>query len=137
MDETPDIVTIIDTEYMALFYHPDHNIIHHEIRQRIPAGEFPRLLETGLKYLIKYKSKKWLSDDRCLYRLSPEDNEWGDNVWSPRMIEAGFRYWAVVCPPKGLGKIQVKRFAQENEERGVTAKVFDDYSQAFQWLISQ
>lgn len=137
MDETSDIVTIIDNEYMALFYSLEDNILHHAIRKRLPNGEFIKLLETGLECLIKYKGSKWLSDDRGHHHVTPEENDWLDGSWAPRAIQAGFRYWAVISPSKGLGKIQMRRFIQEFADRGVEVKMFEDPSQALEWLKSR
>ena len=137
MNDTNDIITIIDEAHMALFFHPEHRIVHHEIRTQLPEGEFQKLLSAGVELMIKHKAEKWLSDDHKQHHITPEDNDWGDRFWAPRAIEAGFKFWAVVPPAKGLGKIQLRRFVEENAARGVTAETFSTYESALEWLKQQ
>ena len=137
MSDTNEVITIIDDSHMALYFHPEHRIVHHEIRSHMPEGEFRRLLSTGLECFVEKKCVKWLSDDRKQHHITPEDNDWGDRSWGPRMIEAGFKFWAVVPPAKGLGKIQIKRFIEEYAARGVTVETFDTPESALEWLRQQ
>ena len=137
MSDTNEVITIIDDQHMALYFHPEHGIVHHEIRARLPEGEFRRLLSTGVEYLLKYKGAKWLSDDRKQHHISPEDNDWGDRFWMPRAIKAGFKFWAVVPPAKGLGKIQVRRFVEEYAARGIAVETFETPESALEWLQQQ
>lgn len=127
-------LTAIDNEKMALYYHEEEKIIHHKVKKMLTTQEFETLLSTGADYLEKYKAKKWLSDDRDNVVISQEANEWGNSVWAPRAIKAGFSYWAVVLPIKASEKLQMSEFVSDYKKRGVTVQVFDDLDKAFQWL---
>ncbi len=128
---------IIDNEYMGLWFHPVSKIVHHKIKATLPKGEFERLLSTGAEYMEKHRAEKWLSDDSNLVVLTQEENKWGDTVWAPRVIKAGFKYWAVVLPTSAVGSLQVKRFIKEYRDRGVTVEAFDSVEDAINWLNSK
>lgn len=132
-----DKIEVINEDYMSLWFHPASKIVHHKIRKGLPKGEFQRLLGTGAEYMEKNMATKWLSDDSDLVALAKEDNKWGDDVWAPRVIKAGFKYWAVVMPKSALGSLMLKRFVNEYRERGVTVEAFDSVDDAIAWLDSK
>jgi hypothetical protein len=129
-------ITVIDNEAMSLWFHTDSKIVHHKMKRLLAIEEFKTLLSTGADYLEMYEATKWLSDDKNDTAISPEANEWGDKVWAPRVIKAGFKYWAVVMPNSAAGKLQMKRFIDEYRRRGVTVDMFDTPEDALAWLAS-
>jgi hypothetical protein len=128
------IITIIENEYMGLWFHKELKIVHHKMKQKLPKGAFEELLSAGADYLERYKASKWLSDDSEHGMLTPDENEWADRIWAPRVIKAGFKYWAVIPPYKGIAKVQMKRFIQEYLSRGITVRLFDNVDDAISWL---
>lgn len=78
-----------------------------------------------------------MSDDREMVVVREEDYKWADEEWVPRVIKAGFKYWAIVLPSSSIGTMQVKRFAEEHRARGVTVEVFDTLESAMEWLESK
>ena len=128
---------LINNDHMALWYDPASKFVHHKIKKSLPKGAFEELLSTGADYMEKYGMKKWLSDDSNVVAITKEDSEFGDKVWAPRVIKAGFTYWAVVTPTSAMGSLQVNRFVKEYRERGVTVEVFDSVEAAKTWLNSK
>lgn len=128
---------LINTDYTALWYDPVSKFVHHKIKKTMPKGAFEEMLSMGADYLEKYKMKKWLSDDSNVVAITKEDAEWGDKVWAPRVVKAGFQYWAVVMPTSAMGSLQLNRFVNEYRERGVTVEVFDSVDAAKKWLESK
>jgi hypothetical protein len=129
-------ITIIDEEKRSLFYHPGSEVVHHKMRNGVVGSDFRDLLSRGADWLEKNGARKWLSDDRDNTIVAPEDYEWGDTHWAPRVIRAGFKYWAIVVPASAVGSLQMRRFATEYRERGVTVSVFDNPEAALVWLES-
>lgn len=125
---------IINNETMGLWFYPGLKCVHHETKKTLPEGGFEKLLSTGAEYVEKNGATKWLSDESNLVAITQEDNEWADTVWAPRVIKAGFKYWAVVLPKTAVGSMQMKRFVQEYRERGVTVEIFDSVDAALEWL---
>ena len=129
--------TILDNEYATLLYHPETKIVHHQFHKPIGGQAFRDVLNKGLEVFQEFGAQKWLSDDRANSALSPEDGEWGTNNWNPRVIAAGWKYWAIVMPAKVIGQMNMQYFIKVNSELGVTARVFSDPDEAMRWLEAQ
>ena len=130
-------MTIIDNEFVTLWYHPDTKIVHHQFHQFLHGDPFRETLNKGTELLKKYGAHKWLSDGRKNSALSKEDTDWGKTNWFPRAVEAGWKYWAIVQPEQVLGKMNMKRLAKTYSEQGVTAEFFSDPDDAMAWLEKQ
>ena len=108
------------------------------MKKILPDGGHKELLSTGADYMEKHGATKWLSDDRDMVVVKEEGYKWADEVWVPRVLKAGFKYWAIVRPASSVfGNMQIKRFVKEYQERGVTVKVFDTVYDAVEWLESK
>ena len=128
---------LINNEHMSLWYDPVSKFVHHKVKKSLPKGAFEELLNMGAEYLEKFRLKKWLSDDTNVVAITKEDNDYGDKVWAPRVIKAGFQYWAVVMPKSAMGSLQLNRFIKEYRDRGVTVEIFDSVESAKTWLDSK
>jgi hypothetical protein len=128
---------VIDNERALLVYHPEHKIVHHELRTVVQGEEFRQILEKGLELFIQFQACKWLSDDRGNGPLSPEDSEWAVSNWSPRVIAAGWKYWAIVMPEQIMGKMDMTRWIKSYGQQGVTVSAFTLPGTALKWLTSR
>jgi hypothetical protein len=128
---------LIDNEFVSLRFHAESRIVHHQLKKFIPGSDFRELLSTGLELMIKHGAKKWLSDDRGYTVLKKEDSEWAIQVWSPRMVAAGWRYWAIVIPNDPIGQLSLRRFLRTYQERNVTGEIFTEPDAALTWLEAQ
>lgn len=129
--------TIINNEYATLWYHPETKIVHHQFHQPIGGQPLRDVLNKGLEAFQEHGAYKWLSDDRGNSAMSPEDSEWGTNDWVPRVIAAGWKYWAVVMPAKVIGQMNMQRFIKANSELGIIVQVFSNPEEAMKWLETQ
>lgn len=68
-------LTIIDTDYATLWYHPDTKIVHHQMHRFTYGEQFRQVLEKGLEIFQQYGAQKWLSDDRKNSALPAADAE--------------------------------------------------------------
>ncbi len=129
-----DRMTILDTEYATLWYYPEAKIVRHVFHKFIYGQEFRQVLEKGLEIFKEHGAQKWLSDDRKNSTLTKEDTEWSVNVWSPQVIAADWKFWAIVMPDKIVGKINMQRFIDLYATLGVDVQIFDDADEALKWL---
>jgi len=130
-------IVVIDNEAVSLRYHPSSKIVHHELRRFVHGEEFRDVLERGLTLFRERGACKWLSDDRGNGPLKPADAEWALNDWAPRVMKAGWRFWAVVMPEKVLGQMNMKRWIETYAAQGVTVAAFSEPEEAMGWLVQQ
>jgi hypothetical protein len=129
--------TIIDSEFVSLWYHPEKKIVHHKIKQFVSGDPFRAFLMAGTDLMRKHGATKWLSDDRDCPVVRPEDIEWGDAVWFPETAACGWKHWAIVQPAKTVGQVVVKDLAAKYAKAGVASKWFADPNDALWWLERQ
>lgn len=129
--------TIIDNDVCSLRYYRHTKIVHHELRKFIQGEQLREVLEKGLEIFKQHGAFKWLSDDRGNGPLKPADEEWALKIWAPRVMKAGWKFWAVVLPEKVLGQMNMRRWIQAYSDQGVTAAAFTDPEEAMVWLEQQ
>jgi hypothetical protein len=134
MADDPAVRVILDDEHVALRYHVRSKIVHHELRSFVHGEQFRNVLEKGLELFIKHRACRWLSDDRGNGPLKPADAEWALGDWAPRVMAAGWKYWAVVLPEKVLGQMNMKRWIKTYADLGIVARAFVDPDAALVWL---
>ena len=130
-------MTIIDNEYATLYYHSDKKIVHHEFHKFIFGQPFRDVLTKGAEIFEKYSACKWLSDDTGNGALTPEDSEWALGEWQPRIMKAGWKYWAVVMPEKVIGQMNMTRWIKTYADSGIVVQVFSNSDEAMKWLEKQ
>jgi hypothetical protein len=130
-------ITIFDTAQITIWYHPDTRIIHHQMHQYTHGKDFRDALMVGLEAMKRYRAHKWFSDDRKMPVMTPEDQQWGTEVWQPLILKAGWKYWAVVRPKHTLAAMRMEKLAEKYTMLGVTVKLFDEPDEAMRWLVSR
>lgn len=128
--------TIIDNEYVTLVYHADTKIVHHTFHKTIQGDPFRNTLNTGLEIFKKYGAHKWLSDDRNNSTVPDDDTLWAKTQWFPKVIEAGWQYWAIVWPQQTLGMMNMKEFMDTYRPFGLQVMAFKDPKPAMLWLVN-
>ena len=129
--------TIIETPRMSLYYHPVEKIIHHEMHSYPGLEILERILLGGREVMKERGATKWISDDRKGGAVPKSHHDWGDRVWAPQAVKAGWRYWALVQPRDVLGTANMKRLVKIYAKKGVTVEMFGDFDEAFDWLRHQ
>lgn len=129
--------TILENDYLSVWYHPRTNIIHHKFRKFVYGERLREGLNTGATLMKRYTAHKWLSDDRDNSAMPPEDVEWCMTDFFPRAIQAGWKHWAVVMPEKVIGQLNMKRFINTYSDMGLNVKVFSNPERALKWLEDQ
>lgn len=91
-------------------------------------------LNIGSDALEKYRLKKWLSDDRKNGPLPAEIIEWGETEWHPRVIGAGWQYWANVVPEELVAAGTLVPIMNNLYKLGLRMQVFTNLDDAQNWL---
>jgi len=130
---------LFEHELISVWYHSDTRVVHHEVHKRIGSRDghiFRQALTCGLDALRTYGGEKWLSDDRSISVLSPDEELWGRDVWFPSAIRAGWKYWAVVRPEKAVSELFMARIAGLVADRGVMVGLFATPAEGLDWLAT-
>ncbi|MCB0194175.1 MAG: hypothetical protein KDJ65_19645 [Anaerolineae bacterium] len=128
---------VMDTPQVTLRVYPEKKMVYHEMHKFAFGESFQDLLIKGAEAFEKYGCTKWLSDDRGNSATRPEDVEWAQAVWEPRILRAGWKYWAIVMPEKVIGQMSMKRLAARYNQMGVTVEAFSDPQKAMAWIERQ
>ncbi|HWA78196.1 MAG TPA: hypothetical protein VG937_37930 [Polyangiaceae bacterium] len=136
-DSIYDRRVILQNDAITLWYYPELKIVHHQMVQAPASEEFRELLDKGAELLERFGAIKWLSDDRGNTLLRPQDEEWADSVWLPRVLRAGFKFWAIVLPMAAIGKLNMQRLATQHTRRGIVSRIESMPYPAFEWLKAQ
>jgi hypothetical protein len=126
--------TIFTNEFATLLYHPEAGIVHHIFHKPISGEEFRRVLNTGLEIFKKNGAGKWLSDDRGNAPLPDDDIAWSKVEWFPRVVEAGWKYWALVVPEDTMVRMNLMQVTDTYSAAGIRVMVFDNPDAAMKWL---
>jgi hypothetical protein len=127
---------ILQTEAVRLWYHAASGIVHHRLETVPDSESFRALLLAGAELLERERAQKWLSDDRKNLVVRDPDSEWARQVWLPRVLRSGFKFWAIVLPTAAIGKLNMRRFAAEYSKIGLNVNAVDSPETAFDWLRS-
>ena len=85
----------------------------------IYGEEMRGAFEAGFNALVTYHGIKWLSDNLGLKPYRNQDVTWINEDWFPRMLKAGWKYWAAVEPENILGKWSMKNFMDFYQQQGI------------------
>jgi hypothetical protein len=127
-------IKIRDDEYATMWYYPESKILHNQVHQFFFGQTYRDVFSAGIQVFQKYGAQKWLSDDRKVTAWAKEDVEWGNKDWFPRMLNLGWKYWALILPEKVVGQMILKKFAENYSSLGVQTKVFSSVDEAKNWL---
>ena len=125
---------IIDNPDITLWYYEETNILHHQSHKIITGDSFRLVLTEGLNVAKKYGVQKWLSDDRRNSVQSREDIDWANTVWTPQMIKAGWKYWAIILPEIMIGQLNMNHYIKSFKEYNFVVNTFTDPEEALKWL---
>lgn len=127
-------IHLIDNKYARLSFDTDKQIVHHCFHSALDSENLRAVLNEGIDLIKKYGATKWLSDNRAIGPHSAEDSQWINDNWLPRVIAAGWKYWALVVPHDIKAQMNMNEFVNSFYEKGVRIMVFTDYDEAWQWL---
>ena len=99
-----------------------------------PGGEG---LNRGIELLRSKRATRWLADVRMLGPVRQVDQQWVNQDWFPRVINAGLRSMATVSPQSAIARMSMRQIMRKVNEIDIITADFDDLEQARVWLRSQ
>ena len=95
------------------------------------------MLLQGTAVLRHRGATKWLSDNRLVFVLPQEDQEWAETEWVPQTMKAGWRYWAIVRPESAVADLYIRRLAATRNATGVRTELFTTPEAGMDWLTKE
>ncbi len=102
---------------------------------------YQEMHDACLQAVIRHQAHKWLCLSSKMNRATPpEIQEYIAHTVTPRLLEAGLKYYAQVSPGSALARFSTQRWQHETqteaEGKGVLAN-FTDEQEARAWLQQQ
>ena len=119
-------ITVVDNEFATAWCYPEKRMIRHCFHKFTYGEAFRDFLNTCTVAFEAHKCDRWLSDDRKLGVLHPDDKAWGDKNWFPKVLKLGWKYWALVLPTAAVGQMSMNKVAENFSSAGVVIEIFDD-----------
>jgi hypothetical protein len=97
-------------------------------------------LDRSLDLVKKHKARRWLAImHESSGVLPPEEADWMQRDWFPRLLAAGGRRFAIVVPKAALAALQLNRIKREIDSEkpdpdAFLNQYFDDVGEARAWL---
>jgi hypothetical protein len=132
-------VTVVENESFAVWVYPQRRLVHQQIRGPLSGSQFREVLTKGADVLAEYRATKWLSDDRSRKNTVDLESQrsWAVDVWFPRAVAAGWKYWALVQPEDPSFRLDMKVFVHFVYTMGIVVHVFNEMASANVWLDEQ
>lgn len=132
-----DKEVILDDGKIRIWYYEEFKIVHFKFTGLAYGQDIRDGFNKGLEIVKERNVIKWLSDKGETPTFSKSDFEWSNTEWRPKMIEAGWKYWAIVEPDKASSKMLFDKIFQIYADLNVTVQMFDNFDAAFNWLKDQ
>ncbi|WP_375559795.1 hypothetical protein ACE193_18985 [Bernardetia sp. OM2101] len=135
-------MTILDNKFAKVTYHEDGNYILFEYKKFGTSEAFREAWNKAAEVAEKYQVNKWVSDSRKMAVISPEDQQWFSEDWSPRVrnLVSKDTYTAIVLDKGVFTEISAKSISQNivgqnsTNSIAVTFEYFKDIDAAQDWL---
>ncbi|MCS6968477.1 MAG: hypothetical protein RMJ44_07350 [Cytophagales bacterium] len=131
---------IEQTPYWTIQYETDYNIIvvhWHAPASTMAEEEYKTCVLRFVDLLRQLKIEKFLVDASAGHLIMlPHIQEWHDKVIAPQYEEMGIKKIAFVYPNNITEAISLEQTYDEKRARQLHAKFFDDFQNAYRWLIS-
>lgn len=127
---------IFESKNGMIEWSDDHKAVIKSFSGFIKGKELQKIFTSGLEVFAKNGGQTWISDNRKLRAYTEEDISWINTVWLPKMLDAGWKYWALIEPVSNIGKSFMRHF-QFYIDKGIEVKAFTDREDAERWALNK
>lgn len=126
----------LDEAYLSIRWRSVPKILYAEWKGYATSAEFRAALLTGVRAMKERHVVAYVSDARRAKVVTPEDEQWGREVWLPMAVAAGLKRMAIVVAPSGLAKQEYESAATQMDAHGLSMRTFDSVAAATVWAQS-
>lgn len=103
----------------------------------LTTQEFIDIAEQGHTLRSMNNSNKQLNDIEDMAVLTQDIQKYLKEIWFPKAVATGLKYFAFVVPKNVLGKMSMKGANAEADKTGIDIQYFDNLAAAKKWLMSK
>ncbi|TAG03491.1 MAG: hypothetical protein EAZ44_05905 [Cytophagia bacterium] len=81
--------SILETERFSIYYNTETRVLRLDWDGFFRSEEYRKHLDYALEVFKKYRLKKWVNNMKNMSVISLQDQEWTNNDWLGRVLEAG------------------------------------------------
>jgi hypothetical protein len=130
-------ITVLDNEFITIWVYPGKKIIHHKFKKFAYGDAFKEIMLKAAEAFKQNGCTKWLSDDLENSALASADRDWAYQVWGPKVLDSGWKHWAILFPKKIVGQMNMKKIVEQYTNMGINVKLFSDLGSSMEWLEKQ
>lgn len=103
----------------------------------LSSDKFKEIAEELHGIRQKNMSYRQLNNINDMKVLTQDVQTWLQNVWFPKAIATGLKYFAFVVPKDVFGKMSMENANSQTDETGIEIQYFDNDAAAKTWLKSK
>jgi hypothetical protein len=126
-----------ETGFLTVSWNDELAAVEMDWHDFAKGEQFRGGLDEGLALVREQGAENWLADLRDLGTVDQADQEWSNEEWFPRAIDAGLKNMAIVKPESAIAEMSVDAIMQEVEGTGLVTHYFDNRADAEAWLREQ
>ncbi len=123
--------------FYTVEYDPDHRWVYANWIGFVTVENVKAGCEAGLQMMKEARCTNLLNDNRELTGPWRDANDWIEQDWMPRALQAGFKNFAHITSPNVFAEYSVKDLETRVEAVDFTLKVFKGAEEARKWLAEQ
>lgn len=126
-----------DESFLKISYNAEADCVIMEWKSFATSEEFRQGLNEGLKLIQQQQAANWLADLRKMEAIDPEDEQWSNEDWFPRALQAGIKRMAIVPSEDIFNSISVENIMNAIAGTGLVTHYFKEPLEAKSWLKEQ
>ncbi len=88
--------TIINNDCFSILYNTETRVIRLDWNGFFRSEDYRKNLDYALEIFKKYRLKKWVNNMKYMSVISLQDQDWTNNDWLGRTLEAGISQMIIV-----------------------------------------
>jgi hypothetical protein len=122
---------------------PELNCILLEWKGDVLLQEWIEILSRGIEEIISHKVTNWIGDTTNLGVTGDEHNQWIQEVFSPKVFNAGLKKLAVVLPNDVLGEMAMQELMEDLQSTATSSSASlqsiytKDINEAVAWISAK
>lgn len=133
-DRSNDTV-LLDEPFLLMTYSATEKLVHLQWKGHARSDEHRRGLETGLDFVAWNDVRYWLADLRDMGAILKADEQWGNEVWFPKLFNTSLEKMAILPSRDYFNQTSVQRsLTAVNGQLTFKVGWFESVEEAMDWL---